>query len=86
MAQRQIPLATKATRLDYLREDIDLWSWGDLSAKEMATLTVRALRGRFCSRYFFGGFLTTFLSMAGGFNAGLIAVLFPCKNLSSSAQ
>ena len=63
MAQRQIPLATKATRLDYLREDIDLWSWGDLSAKEMATLTVRPLR--ILLDLFLVRFLTIFLVAYG---------------------
>ena len=37
--QRGFPLTTAVWRSDYMREDIDLWSWGNLTTAEMATLS-----------------------------------------------
>ena len=37
--QQGIPVVTAANNPQYIGEDIDLWSWGELSADEMATLT-----------------------------------------------
>ena len=38
LVQQGRPLATAVAREDYAREDLDLWSWGNLSAAEMAKL------------------------------------------------
>lgn len=32
-------MATAAWRQDYMFEDLDLWSWGDLTDEEMNTLS-----------------------------------------------
>lgn len=37
--QRGYPLTTAVWRADYMKEDIDLWGWGNLTAAEMATLS-----------------------------------------------
>ena len=37
-----LPLATAIWRLDYMEEDLDLWSWGNLTAAEMETLAAVA--------------------------------------------
>jgi len=39
IVQQGHPLATAVWREDYMHQDLDLWSWGDLSAGEMALLT-----------------------------------------------
>jgi len=39
IVQQGHPLATAVWRKDYVLQDLDLWSWGDLSAEEMAALT-----------------------------------------------
>jgi len=39
IVQQGRPLATAVAREDYAREDLDLWSWGNLTAAEMAKLT-----------------------------------------------
>ena len=38
IVQQGIPLATAVANEQYAREDLDLWSWGDLSADEMKKL------------------------------------------------
>lgn len=38
LVQQGRPLATAVAREEYAREDLDLWSWGNLTADEMATL------------------------------------------------
>ena len=37
--QQGRPLATAVWVEDYMKEDLDLWSWGNLSDAEMDTLT-----------------------------------------------
>ena len=32
------PLATAVAREDYMKEDLDLWSWGNLTKEEVAEL------------------------------------------------
>jgi diketogulonate reductase-like aldo/keto reductase len=39
IVQRGLPLATAVWRADYAEEDIDLWSWGNLTEAEMKTLS-----------------------------------------------
>jgi len=39
IVQQGRPLATAVWREDYMKEDLDLWSWGSLTAEEMTTLT-----------------------------------------------
>ena len=39
VVQQGRPLATAVWRKDYMLEDIDLWSWGDLTPQEMKALT-----------------------------------------------
>jgi diketogulonate reductase-like aldo/keto reductase len=39
IVQQGRPLATAVARADYMREDLDLWSWGNLTDAEVATLT-----------------------------------------------
>ena len=39
IVQQQIPLATSVVDEDYMKEDLDLWSWGKLTDGEMATLS-----------------------------------------------
>jgi diketogulonate reductase-like aldo/keto reductase len=44
VVQQGHPLATATANQDHMRDDMDLWSWGDLSDAEMATLSaVRAV-------------------------------------------
>ena len=38
LVQQGRPLATAVAREDFTREDLDLWSWGNLSVSEMAAL------------------------------------------------
>jgi diketogulonate reductase-like aldo/keto reductase len=38
IVQRGSPLACASWRSDYMKEDLDLWSWGNLTASDMATL------------------------------------------------
>lgn len=38
IVQQGHPLVTAVWNLDYMEEDLDLWSWGDLTAAEMTTL------------------------------------------------
>merc|ERR1711935_876813 len=42
IVQQGLPLATAVWKLDYMNEDLDLWSWGNLSAKEMTQLSAVA--------------------------------------------
>lgn len=39
IVQQKRPLATAVWRADYMVEDLDLWSWGELTGDEMDTLT-----------------------------------------------
>mmetsp|Transcript_15439 Transcript_15439/g.30358 ORF Transcript_15439/g.30358 Transcript_15439/m.30358 type:complete len:295 (+) Transcript_15439:33-917(+) len=39
IVQQGFPLATATWRLDFMNEDLDLWSWGNLSSSEMSTLS-----------------------------------------------
>lgn len=39
LVQQGRPLATAVARADYAKEDLDLWSWGNLTTQEMKTLT-----------------------------------------------
>lgn len=39
IVQQGYPLATAAWDVEYMEEDLDLWSWGDLSDADMATLS-----------------------------------------------
>lgn len=39
IVQQGHPLATAVWRRDYMEQDLDLWSWGDLSKEEMSLLT-----------------------------------------------
>lgn len=39
IVQQRRPLATAVGRVEYMHEDLDLWSWGDLSSAEMAKLS-----------------------------------------------
>jgi diketogulonate reductase-like aldo/keto reductase len=39
IVQQGHPLAVAVTDEDYMKEDLDLWSWGDLSEDEMAILS-----------------------------------------------
>ena len=39
LVQQGRPLATAVAREDYDKEDLDLWSWGNLTSDEMATLS-----------------------------------------------
>jgi diketogulonate reductase-like aldo/keto reductase len=38
ITQRSSPLACATWRADYMKEDLDLWSWGELTATEIDTL------------------------------------------------
>ena len=38
LVQRNITIVTAADNSEYISEDMDLFSWGELSAEEMATL------------------------------------------------
>ena len=38
IVQRGRPLATAVARADYMKEDLDLWSWGNITKEEMAEL------------------------------------------------
>jgi diketogulonate reductase-like aldo/keto reductase len=38
LVQRNITVVTAADNPEYIAEDIDLFSWGELSAEEMSTL------------------------------------------------
>ena len=42
IVQQGLPLATAIWRLDYMNEDLDLWSWGNLTDAEMAKLSAVA--------------------------------------------
>lgn len=42
IVQQGLPLATAVWRLDYMNEDLDLWSWGNLTSAEMAKLSAVA--------------------------------------------
>lgn len=42
VVQQGLPLATAVWELGYMREDLDLWSWGNLTAAEMKTLAAVA--------------------------------------------
>jgi diketogulonate reductase-like aldo/keto reductase len=42
IVQQGLPLATAIWRLDYMNEDLDLWSWGNLTTAEMARLSAVA--------------------------------------------
>eukprot|EP01062_Namystynia_karyoxenos_P000822 TRINITY_DN10298_c0_g3_i1.p1 TRINITY_DN10298_c0_g3~~TRINITY_DN10298_c0_g3_i1.p1 ORF type:complete len:324 (+),score=125.07 TRINITY_DN10298_c0_g3_i1:106-972(+) len=42
VVQQGVPLATAAWKQDYMREDLDLWSWGNLTAAEMEKLSAVA--------------------------------------------
>jgi 2,5-diketo-D-gluconate reductase A len=42
IVQQGLPLATAIWRLDYMKEDLDLWSWGNLTTAEMAQLSAVA--------------------------------------------
>ena len=44
IVQQKRPLATAVWRADFMREDLDLWSWGELSDAEMGALS--AVHGR----------------------------------------
>jgi 2,5-diketo-D-gluconate reductase A len=39
LVQQGRPLATAVWVEDYMREDLDLWSWGNLTDTEMSILT-----------------------------------------------
>jgi len=39
IVQQKIPLTCASWREDYMREDLDLWSWGELSDDEMTLLS-----------------------------------------------
>jgi diketogulonate reductase-like aldo/keto reductase len=39
IVQQGLPLTTASWREDYMREDLDLWSWGDLTSVEMTALS-----------------------------------------------
>jgi diketogulonate reductase-like aldo/keto reductase len=39
VVQQGYPLATAIWNLPYMQEDLDLWSWGNLSDAEMKTLS-----------------------------------------------
>lgn len=39
IVQQGRPLATAVARADYVKEDLDLWSWGNLTREEMAALS-----------------------------------------------
>jgi len=39
IVQQGFPLATATAKLDYMNEDLDLWSWGNLSETEMKKLS-----------------------------------------------
>ena len=39
IVQQGRPLATAVARADYIKEDLDLWSWGNLTDMEMKTLS-----------------------------------------------
>ena len=50
IVQRGHPLATSVWNPEYMAEDLDLWSWGDLSAAEMSTLDgVKTTAGTACA-------------------------------------
>jgi diketogulonate reductase-like aldo/keto reductase len=42
IVQQGHPLTTAIWNLDYMREDLDLWSWGNLTEAEMETLSAIA--------------------------------------------
>ena len=42
IVQQGLPLATAVWRADYMKEDLDLWSWGNLTASEMSALSAVA--------------------------------------------
>jgi diketogulonate reductase-like aldo/keto reductase len=42
IVQQGLPLTTAIWELDYMTEDLDLWSWGSLTAAEMKTLSAVA--------------------------------------------
>ena len=39
IVQQKRPLATAVWRADFMKEDLDLWSWGELSDAEMEALS-----------------------------------------------
>ena len=39
VAQQGLPMTTAVWRQDYMVEDMDLWSWGNLTDAEMKTLS-----------------------------------------------
>ena len=39
VAQQGLPMTTAVWRQDYMKEDLDLWSWGDLTDDEMKKLS-----------------------------------------------
>ena len=45
IVQQGHPLTTAIWNLPYMEEDLDLWSWGNLTAAEMATLSAVAKPG-----------------------------------------
>ena len=42
IVQQGLPLTTAIWKLDYMKEDLDLWGWGNLTAAEMKTLSAVA--------------------------------------------
>ena len=38
IVQQGLPLTTAVWRLDYMEQDLDLWSWGNLTSEEMHAL------------------------------------------------
>ena len=42
IVQQGLPLTTAVWRLDYMKQDLDLWSWGNLTSDEMRALTAVA--------------------------------------------
>ena len=46
IVQQGLPLTTASWREDYMVEDLDLWSWGNLTVKEMETLSAVQAQNR----------------------------------------
>ena len=42
IVQQGLPLTTAVWRLDYMKQDLDLWSWGNLTSDEMRALSAVA--------------------------------------------
>ena len=47
VVQQGHPLATATANQDHMRDDMDLWSWGDLSDDEMAKLSAVTALGAY---------------------------------------